>query len=426
MKGFKKTYLIFFFTVPTIIEGCVEPFNAETQGFENALVIDAKLTDEFKRHQIELSRARPFEQDTIIAEMNATVTIIEDANNFYDFHEVEQGQYISVNEFDAKQNSSYELRITTSDGKSYSSEAVTTPEKIVIDNLYVEEETNNLGEEGISILLDSRSITSGASYFRYEYEETYKIIAPYWNPFDFDVIDDKGVGEDGDYFEVGLKPKEREERVCYNTAFSMAINQTATNGLEDNKLERHSIRFINKNNYIISHRYSILVRQHAQNPDAFSYYQSLNAFSSSENVFFENQPGFLLGNISSESSSDEKILGFFEVTAVTSKRIYFNYKDLFPTEPLPPYYINCEPVQEPLLWLPTADTHSFDGAGRSPLIEAIQAGLIKYYATNPDYVETFSIDDLSESTRGPYFAKATACGDCNVLGSNIKPDFWIE
>ncbi|WP_171037035.1 DUF4249 domain-containing protein [Maribacter algarum] len=405
---------------------CVEPFEAETQVFENALVIDARLTDEFKRHRIELSRARPFEQETSMAELKATVMVIEDAKNFYDFHEVEQGQYLSVKEFSAKQNSSYELRITTSDGKSYNSEAVTTPEKIAIEDLYVEIETNNSGEEGVSVFLDSRSVTNSASYFRYEYEETYKVIAPYWNPFDFDVIDDKGVGEDGDPFEVGLKPKEREERVCYNTTFSTAINQTATDGLEENKLKRHSIRFISKNNYIISHRYSILVQQHVQNLDAFSYYQSLNAFSSSESVFFENQPGFLLGNISSETNPDEKILGFFEVTAVTSKRIYFNYQDLFPLEPLPPYYINCEPIQEPLLWLPTADTHSFDGTGRSPLIEAIQAGLIKYYATNPDYVETFSIDELNENTRGPYFAKATACGDCNVLGSNIKPDFWIE
>ena len=59
------------------------------------------------------------------------------------------------------------------------------------------------------------------------------------------------------------------------------------------------VRFINRNNYIISHRYSILVRQFVQSNEAFTFYETLNDLSRNESLFSETQPGFLAGNVSS-------------------------------------------------------------------------------------------------------------------------------
>ncbi len=407
----RLVYILFCaFLIPFYFVGCVEPFDAETQVFEEDLVIDARLTDEIKKHEILLSRARPFEVDAINTESNASVLIEDDSGQEFVFEEVDPGRYVSILAFGAQQNKVYRLLVTTADGELYASKTVETPTSGNIEALYAARTTNDSGEEGVSILIDAIASENDIGYFRYEYEETYKIIAPFWNPFDFVVIDSLFQRTDlGDYdgFEVGIKPKEKEERVCYNSNTSKDILQSSSKGLNEGTLNTFAIRFLNRNNYIISHRYSIVVRQYTQTQDAFGYYQRLNDFSSSESVFSEIQPGFLQGNIFARNNKEEKVLGYFEVTSVNSERLYFNYADLFSNEPLPPFAINCEPVQQQPIFSPTMPPSS-------PLIDAIRNGLVKYHATNEG------------NALIPYKGKDRRCGDCTSWGSNVKPDFWVE
>ena len=170
----------------------------------------------------------------------------------------------------------------------------------------------------------------------------------------------------------------------------------------------------NRNNYIISHRYSILVKQYVQTSEAHQFYKSLKELSSSESLFSQTQPGFLVGNVFSESDSSEKVLGFFEVSSVSSKRVYFNYKDLFPGEILPPYYINCTYFFSPALITRDMLTGIIT---ESPLQDAIKRG------------EQFLEENLLDGELvigAPYEMVLPPCGDCTVLGSNVVPDFWVE
>jgi len=398
-----------------LLLGCIQPFDVETQIFEGVLVVDARLSDEEKQHEVLLSRARPFEQDSISAEGNATVSIIDNTGTTYNFTEVEPGKYVSNTSFSAQQNTAYQLEIRTSNAFEFSSESITTPSQATISNLYAERATNDSGE-GVGIFLDNADVSSDLNYFRYEYEEAFKIIAPFWDPFEFEVLDDIwfGVEDPQDGYEVGIKLREQEERVCYNELSSTQIIQTATKGLAENTIERFLVRFLDRNNYIISHRYSILVKQFAQTQEAFNYYQKLEEFSSSESVFADVQPGFLAGNINSQSNFDAQVIGYFEVASVSEKRIFFNYSDLFPGEPLPPYAINCEPTGAPLIDVPT-----LGGPPRSPLIDGIRSEAFTFFGENevPPEDPTFF---------APFFTKERACGDCTVLGSTLKPDFWID
>lgn len=404
------------------LQGCVEAFDAETQIFEGVLVIDALITDEEKQHQVLLSRARPFEQDSLINESNARVKVQGSDGNTYDFQEIKNGKYQSVSVFGAKQNTSYQLEITTADGKSYLSEMVLTPNEVEIDNIYFEPETNAADEDGVAVYLDTGSSTIDSKFLRYDYEETYKIIAPNYDPFEFEIIDDVAC-IDGDAFEVIIKERVEQQKVCFGTNTSTAVIQVSTDALSENTLSRFPIRIINKNDFIISHRYSILVRQHSQTLESFSYFEDLDAFSSSESVFTDTQAGFLAGNIKSISNSDEKVIGYFQVNSVNKKRVFFNYSDLFPEEPLPEYPINCNNFSNPRL-IPeryhcTEGSYGVcDGNCTSPLIQAIKANLVVFSAEVEG--QTF------EALVAPYYTKPRACGDCTVLGSNVKPDFWIE
>ncbi len=407
-----------FFVVVGCYVGCVEPFDAKTESFGNALVVDALLTTEFDRHRVSLFRTYPFEADGPEAEQGALVSITDNSGTSYRFEETEPGIYLSETPFAARQGTDYTLDVQTADGKAYRSATVTTPENVPIDNIEAKRLFNDKGEEGVSILLDNALPSETPNYFRFEYEETYKIVAPNWDPFEFEVV--HYIPCDTIPYQVDIKVQTEERKVCYGSATSNAVIQTSTVGLTENKVNDFNIRFIGRDNYIMSHRYSILVRQFSQTQDAHSYYERLGDFSSSDNIFSQIQPGFLEGNVRSISDESEKVLGYFEVAAVEERREYFNYDDLFPGEELPPYVVNCATPGNPQLYsfgYHCADFRVCDGACESPLIEAILAGNVVFHSVN---------ENGSADQPGPYFTLPSPCGDCTKLGSNIVPDFWTE
>lgn len=381
---------------------CVEEFVPETLTFEDLLVVEATITDELKFQEIRLSRTFQFEESPIV-ESQADIIITDSDQNSFEFRETVPGKYLSIVEFNAELDKSYTLHIKTKDNRSYKSSAVSSPYNTAeLTNVSYLKTTNSDGEEGIDIVVDGFDPSDNSTYYRYEFEETYKIIAPLWSPLDAIVTSNQRP------FSVSTQPREKEERICYNTISNNTIIQTETNNLMEDRVTKLPLKFISKQNPVLRDRYSILVKQYVQSLEAYSYYETLNEFSNSESVFSENQPGFLTGNIFSETNTNDKVLGLFEVTSLKSKRIFINYEDLYPNEGRAPYFIDCDLVAPPL---------SIGDDSNSPLVRAIEANTLKFVDINLE---------PTEERPGPFLMTQRECGDCTVYGSNIKPDFWID
>lgn len=391
MKLKKEYKFILIVLIIFTINSCVEPFDAKTENFENILVIKATLTNEIKYQEIEINHTYKFEENSPIAETNANVKIIDDLQNEYQFHEsTDGGVYISSDAFGAQPNRSYQLSIKTNLGKQYISEFAELPLSELNNNLYIYKETDN-NMNGISIYMDSYDTSENSRYYRYEYEETYKIVAPYWSAYDLVSAPNK---EDG----VSLVLKTKEERVCYNTVKFNEIILKNTNKYGENIIEPFLVRFISRDNYIISHRYSMLVKQYALSREAYNFYETLKDFSESGSIFSENQPGFIYGNIVSEDDPEEKVIGFFDVSMVFSKRVYFNFYDFYLGE-MRSYPSSCLITSPP----------------ESSLWSLMNSGTVKFQNENE-----------GGEGDGPYYLVPLICGDCTVLGTNIVPDFWEE
>lgn len=369
------------------IVGCVEPFEATSEilsdtSMVGALVVEANITDVETAQRIFLSRMQRVESDSTVNveeerlfntnapfvierglqpdfERGAEVEIRVNNGTVYRFEETEEGTYESVTSFRAVPNASYQLFVSTSNGEEYSSAPMQLPETSTIDNVYAERMVSDAGLDGVGIFVDTSFESDGSKLFRYAYEETYNIIAPYWTPYEFEIIrENQEIIEfsNGDievlYPDVQLVPREREEQVCYRTDFSNGEVLLNGNRLNGNRAERTMVRFIGIDNPIISHRYSILVKQRGVSREAFDFYEKLVAFSQSESLFSQVQPGSLEGNMSSVDGS-VPVIGFFDVSTEVSERLYFNFEDLFPGEPLPPYFgtVNCENPIAPILGL---------------------------------------------------------------------------
>ncbi|MGX1929971.1 DUF4249 domain-containing protein [Flagellimonas sp. 2504JD4-2] len=390
----------FFIIIGVLLYGCIEPFETTFIDFENALVIEATITNELKQQKIELSRTYEFEVDGPTPESNANVSVLDNSGNTYTFQDTGNGIYLSNQAFAAESGVSYELSITTQGGRNYRSDAVEFSHGTGIDQVSAERTTNDDGEDGMAILVNSFDPTGNSQNYRYEYEETYRVIAPEWN-----LIALIGDPEPDSGCNVVKIPNETNEQICYPTDISNTIILTSTDDLEEDRVSDFLVRFIPRDNYILSHRYSILVRQYVQSNEAFTFYERLNELSSSESLFSQIQPGFLQGNVFSNDNEDERVLGFFDVSSVSEERIFFNYNDFYPGEPLPPYIEPCDPSAPVIA--------NMGGCVLRPILE-IGAGV---YAGD---------NDSEDPNEGPYLIVSRVCGDCSVLGTSEVPDFWIE
>lgn len=404
---------------------CVEELNLETETvFENALVVEATITNEFKQQSIKLTRTYATGNSGPVVESDAIVKIIGGDGNVFQFQEQDPGEYKSNIEFAAVPNVEYQLEIITSDGHEYESNKMTLTQNTTIDNLYISRGFNENDDEGVSVFVDAFDPSNNSSYYRFEFEETYKIIVPQYSPWELVIVNRQfpfppEVLADpftiSDYL-VTKELRPEQEQICYNTSKSKHIITTTTSDQIEDRLDQYRVHFINRNNYIISYRYSILVRQFVQSFEAFSYYDALNNLSETESILSETQPGFLQGNLYSTTHPNEKVIGFFETASVDSKRIFFNYSDVFPGEELPPYVISCNEFVAPPLWNKPPD--DADAASSSPLIQILDEGLV-YFDDNPQ-------DNEAAFPYAPFLLVQPECGDCTVLGTTSIPEFWIE
>ncbi len=418
-KFFNKATILIIICILTI--GCTEPYAVRTNTFEDAIVVEATITNELKNQEVKISRTYILEQNGPTFETGATVFVTDNIGNQYNFDENNQ-KYVSTTPFQAAPGAEYQLHITTSDGKSYISrtQQLTTVNQVVINTSIA---TNDKGVRGVQIAVNSFDPTNTSKYYRYEFDETSKVTAPQWSPKKAILLATPRVCETpefGGFDSIGVIPKTGDDvnsKVCYATRNSIDIMLTSTNTLTEDRVVDFPIRFISAKDYAIAERYTIQIKQYIQTLESYTYYKTLKEITQAGgSLLSHNQPGFLYGNIKSETNPNEKVVGFFDVASVSSQRIFFNYDDIFPGEDLPDYPDPCK------LWYydsnnfgtpdprPHAEFPCGNGGPGTDLRYRIKYNLMLYYSHN-----------------FPNFTMAKPmCGDCRLLGSNIKPSFWID
>ncbi|MEN1785559.1 MAG: DUF4249 domain-containing protein [Bacteroidota bacterium] len=443
----KQVFRIALLLLFAFNSSCVEPVDVSPEitglkGLEGLLVVEANITNLEKTQEVLLSRLQEIVSDSTVnlpnyglsknqspkltrksagpnSETGALVTVLDDQGTNYIFNEIAPGVYHSQMPFAAQSGVAYQLSITTSDGSRYLSAAQQLAGQAQIDSVYAKRMVNGNGVEGVFIFTDASFSEGSSKYLRYGFEEAYKIIAPNWTPLEFEIIrESQEFDQSGNilYPDVTTRLRIEEEQVCYNTERSteeILVNGTRVQGTT---IQGNSIRFLDRDNPIISHRYSILVKQFSVSEASFAFYETLKAFSQNASVFSQIQPGRLESNVFDENNEKE-VFGYFDVSSEVSQRFYFNYSDLFPNEPLPPYFgnFNCNRILSPQLGNPLRDGPSALDCPQG-LIPQLQAEALEYLDTNPN-------PGLCE---GPYLTTLRVCGDCTVLGSNQVPDFWVE
>ncbi len=383
-----------------LLMACVEPFELSVDNFEEVLIVEATITNSTDNHTVKISTTSVLGSSGTVAVENATVWVMED-DRMLSFSETSPGEYRSEIAFQAVPNADYQLFIQTDSGVTLTSEKVRLSTESSIGSVIADKIINEDGIEGMNITVNSFDPTGESRYYRYSFEETYKIVAPRWSRFETYVV-----SEDPVVVDIRLRP--REEQVCFRTLNSSKSLLFETTNQAEDRVASLPIRFIERSDYIIAHRYSILVKQFVQTREAFEYYNTLQRLSSQENLLSQNQPGFVLGNITADQNNT-KVTGYFDIAAVGTERIFFNYDDFFDDITEPNYAVGCDVFLYPLV--------AEDQFGNSPLVVAIENENLEFFNDNPP---------PRPNNQGPFVMVPTICGDCNIIGTNVVPEFWVD
>ncbi|MAP81272.1 MAG: hypothetical protein CL526_09310 [Aequorivita sp.] len=384
--------------------GCTEPYDIETLDYENVLVVESTITDRLQTQIVKLSRSTILENPQILFEANANVEVSSSGGERYLFTWSEENGYYKSNvPFAAQLGNTYSLKIKTQDGKEYTSSEVELPPTVAIDEVFAERVTDPLeNKDGVQIMVNTEDPSGNAVYFRYEYEETYKVVAPYPSPYTFEITN---FSDENYTFNINLSPRDPQE-ICYSTEYATGINQVAVSELNENRIYRFPIKYLSKTNAKLQERYSILVKQYVQSSEAYTFYKIINDLGSLESLLSQGQPGYVAGNIKLNANPNEKVLGFFEVATVTDKRIYFNYNDF--NLPKPPYFIDCD-----YLVLDYRDNTTLDNDPNDR-------------ETLFTYLSYFDYQIVEYAPPYTYYIAKLECTVCNSFSSNTRPDFWED
>lgn len=388
LKGLLLALLLFS------IASCTEPYSLQSNSYDSALVVEALLTNETAHQEVKLTRTYKLDDNSTEVETGATVKIIGDDGSEYGFNE-SNGVYTSVDAFQALADVNYKLTIETTSGNNYTSSFEKLTTVTPLDTITALPVTKD-GVNGVEIAANSFDPTNTSKYYRYTYEETYKIIVPKWSPNKLTFNNDNTIT-------ISLRD-EPETRTCFSTNNSSAILINSTTDQVEDRVTNFPIRFIPQDDYMIANRYSILVKQYVQSFNAYNFYKILKSFSSTGNVLSQVQPGFIYGNMQCTTNPNEKVIGIFEVASVSSQRIFFNYDDIFPGQLFPDYIDACD-IRE---FSSTCFGPTCVADGFFALKSGYQTGLIVYY----------------QNEGSVYKMVKSVCGDCTTFSSNVIPPFW--
>ncbi len=232
---------------------------------------------------------------------------------------------------------------------------------------------------GIQLYFDLEADNDQAHNYRWELEETWEYNAA--NLIQY-------------YYDGAMHPMRDpfEFYTCWNTLRINNIYTFSTKHSQSNTIHKYPLNYVSERTLRLQVRYSLLVRQYTLSDEAFQYWDQMKKQNQESGGLYETQPSHIRGNIYNINDLDERMLGFFNVSSSSEKRIFIDgIRELdYPRN-------RCFP-----------DTIDYTSQ-------------IPGYMIFPVYLR--SVNPMGAGP--PYIYGRYLCFDCtNGGGINVKPDFW--
>ena len=357
---------------------CTVEFIPEINEEKELLVVEGLITDQPGPDSIKLSKSLPLAEKSDARPLSGcNVTITDDLGNIYILTEKKAGLYVTDSAtFKGVTGRKYALHISTysnnyvTNYESYPMEMKSVP---VIDSVYYEktvikEDVEGFyGIDGCQIFIDTSDPENKCRYFRWDYSETWilRLLFPVPN----------------------IK--------CWVSDKSKSIIIKSTASLAESRINRQPVSYISNNSDRLKRKYSILVNQYSLNEDEYIFWQNLENLKERVGGLSDIIPASIPSNIYCIENPEVQVLGYFSVSAKSSKRIFIeeDFSGIINN------YADCI-------------TDTIYGDYNPPELDISLWTLIDH---PPDF----------GSPRTRVLTDKKGCADCTVRGTTHKPDFWI-
>lgn len=367
--------------------GCKEAYEPEVEFTATNLLVVEGFLNGSGTTTIRLSRTRDNESSGNVAERNASVSIWNDAGQEYRLTESGTGVYTTDAAFPV--SGKYLLRIRTSDGKEYASTEVSllqTPEIDVVSWKRL--------STGVQIYVDTHDPQNNTRYYRWEYEETWEIVPQYFSYYELIPKIPVPQRDPFPYTIVRRRPENEFPRICWQSEASDNIIMASSNKLAADVIHLMPVCHVPNRSWKLDTRYSILVKQYALSAAGFEYWENMKKNTEGLGSIFDPQPSEIRGNITCVSNPSEQVVGFFDASTVSQKRIFITNREVGDWR----YDSGCEE---------------------------------KYAANHPDSLAAIFPANIPLDSRGDpiggisgYTGAAPDCVDCRLKGTAVRPEFW--
>lgn len=406
-----KSFIILFAT--TVLFTCIDPYTPQLKDYDSWLVVEGLLTNENTSYKIKLSMTFTGLSKSSIKVSDATIYIYDETGKGIRLNNNGNGIYSTDStRFIGQVGKTYILKIIRYNGKEYKeykSDSCKMYPVSKIDSIYFEKNigfTNNQSEvhQGISIYLDSKPNVESNGYFRWVDEEVWKISLP--NPKMFDYIT-----------QSVIVPFKDRRQYCWRKENSSEVLINCYLPGQNNHIEKQPVCFIGSDaSDRLSIQYSILVKQFSLSRKEYDFWRNLKLVSESEGDIFMSQPFPVVSNIHNVNDPEEKILGYFEVSAVAQKRKFITFKEsvIDLSLPLYNYLQNCKRYE-------VSPKNYASGYGTVPTFDEL------YHMWTDKGIYNFiePIYDPPGKLNKLVFA-AIPCSVCDKSITINKPDYWID
>jgi hypothetical protein len=372
------------FSFILLASGCVEPYEPSVKNKDvDFLVVNSFINSTEDSVYVVLTHTTDLQSsDPPRAETSASVILEDDQQRVINIPEIGNGIYGAKN-LELNSERRYRLNINTVAKNAYQSDFTTLKVTPDLENIsWVTE-----GDE-LYIVVNTQNNSGSASYFRWNYSETYEYSSPYASAYK--IVN--GVVEN--------RPQDEMTNQCWRTDDNKRIILNATTLLSQDVIRDFRILSIKRNSIKINKKYSIEIRLQSLSEEGYTYWLNLQKSTESLGGLFDPLPSKIQGNIRCLTNPGEPVIGYFDGGEISKKRIFITPDDL-------------------------------------------PRGFSTYSTYGLCDMDTIKIDQLSSvvngnSILGPiyttngfpvlvgYLRTSIACTDCRIYGGGdlLKPDYW--
>ncbi len=343
-----KNHILLLFACLGLVS-CIDQIDIGL-GEEPVLIIEGSLTDQPGPHVVNLDFSTGFNKNALFEKtrsevQGAQVDIVDNQGGRTNLIDQKNGKYQTSQNFKGKSGVAYHVEVVLSNGKRYQSLPETLlPATEIIQgsfekrDLEVVTETSTGFVKSIFFKLDIQDNPEQNDYYRWRYRGTYQVFAPLGNLPDTCII----ACPRGPCWETIAD--------CWATDFDFQFlkvdSDTRFNGELLKEFEIYSIQVDRRFNI----GYSALIEQHAISERSHNYWQAVKNQIGNNGTIFETPNFRINGNIRAVEDPDEFVLGYFNVSSVSSVRVFVDRDDVGSTPGeilcggvcLPPECIDCE------------------------------------------------------------------------------------